>query len=179
MDVSLSSLSEVRGEVRIWWECRVLAPALLWAVPALTRAGCLVQFTHEELKTNRPSFWPAGLKEGPLDVEMPSHTDHPGLRSLKDEANRCWDMAFQQMKDRGEWLRLMGADRCMDNTLLMPFQELTVSIRYEGSSYKLQELLEELVTNRFPETRLLGYKLADKTPYDTKTPAPGWVQNLL
>jgi len=178
MDVTLSSLSEVRGEVRIWWECRVLAPAFLWAVPALSRAGCLIQYTHEELKTNRPSFWPAALKDGPLDLEMPSHSDQPGMRSLKDEANRCWDMAFQQMKDRGEWLRLMGADASMANTLLMPFLEIDVVIRYEGSSYKLQEMLEELASSRFPETRLLGFRLAKDLSYP-KILAPGWVQKLL
>jgi hypothetical protein len=148
-------------------------------VPALTRAGCLINFPDEEIQTNRPAFWPAAVKDVPLNVEMPTHSDHPGLPSLRDEANRCWDMAFQQMQDRGEWLRLMGAARCMADTLLLPFLEVGLTIRYEGPSNKLQAMLDELAESKFPETRLLAYKLADKTPYDPKTPAPGWVQNLV
>lgn len=178
MDVTLSSLSEVRGEVRIWWECRVLAPAFLWAVPALSRAGCLIEYTHEEFSTVRPSFWPAALKDGPLDLEMPSHTDQPGMRSLKDEANRCWDMAFDQMEARGEWLRLMGAARCMANTLLLPFQEITATIRFEGAEYKLHAMFSQINESQFPETRLLGFKLAKDLPYP-KILAPGWAQKLL
>jgi hypothetical protein len=178
MDVTILSLSEVRGEVRIWWECRVLAPAFLWVVPTLSRAGCLIEYIHEEFSTVRPSFWPASLKDGPLDLEMPSHTDQPGMRSLKDEANRCWDMAFEQMEARGEWLRLMGAARCMANTLLMPFQELTVMIRFENDKDTLETMLLAIDETPFPETRLLGFKLAKDLNYN-KPIVPGWAQKLL
>jgi hypothetical protein len=79
MNVTLSSFSELHGEVRGYWECRVLAPALLWAFPALSRASCKIDYREGSLETNRPSFWPAALKDAPLNVEMPSHSDHPGL----------------------------------------------------------------------------------------------------
>jgi hypothetical protein len=180
MNVTLSSLSEVRGEVRGYWECRVLSPALLWAFPALSRARCQIDYVHEELEISRPSFWPAGVKEAPLNVEMPTHSDHPGLRSLKDEADRCWDVAYGQMKDRGEWLRLMGAAPCMANTLLTPFQEIEFVLRCENTCTKFEHLLDELThENQYPETRLLGYSLCKNTIYRPKITAPEWVLNRL
>jgi len=180
MQVTCTHLSSVRGEVRGYWECRVLSPALLWALPALTRARCQVDYVHEEFVASRPSFWPAAVKDAPLDVEMPTHSDHPGLRSLRDEANRCWDMAFEQMEGRGEWLRLMGAAPCMANALLLPFQEIEFVLRFENTEQKFEELLNELCNpNGYPETRLLGYSLCNQTIYQPKTPAPEWVLKLL
>ena len=180
MKVTISHFSEVRGEVRGYWECRVLSPALLWAFPALSRARCQIDYVHEDLDTSRPSFWPAAVKDAPLDTEMPTHSDHPGLRSLRDEADRCWDMAFEQMNDRGEWLRLMGAAPCMAKTLLLPFQEIEFVLRFENTKEKFDELIAELVVgNQYPETRLLGYSLCLETPYHPKTPMPEWALKLL
>jgi hypothetical protein len=184
MNVNLHSFNEVRGEVRGYWECRVLSPALLWAFPAFSRAGCLIDiargFKALELGPSRPSFWPAAVKDAPLNVEMPSHTDQQGLRSLKDEADRCWYMAYDQMKERGEWLRLMGAAPCMSNMLLMPFQAVQFTLRFEDTAGKFEDLLNELTNeDQYPEIRLLGYMLCDKTPYQPKTPTPDWVNKLL
>lgn len=180
MDVQLSSLSTVRGEVRGYWECRVLSPALLWAFPALSRAKCTLEYNFDTSETDRPSFWPAAVKDAPLNTEMPTHSDHPGLRSLRDEADRCWDMAYEQMQDRGEWLRLMGAAPCMADTLILPFQEIHFVLRYEGKIENFETLLTDLTDEtQFPETRLLGYALCNQTIYQPKTPAPEWVLQRL
>jgi hypothetical protein len=110
---------------------------------------------------------------------MPTHSD-AGLRSLKDEANLSWDKAFLQMKERGEWLRLMGAAPCMADTLLLPFQELKFVLRFEGKPEKFRELVDALTAeNQYPETRLFGYGLIHTTPYNPKITAPVWVSTLL
>ena len=180
MNVTLSSFSELHGEVRGYWECRVLASALLWAFPALSRASCTIDYREGSLETNRPSFWPASLKDAPLNVEMPSHSDHPGLPSLRDEANRSWDKAFVQMQERGEWLRLMGAAPCMADTLLLPFQETSFVLRFEGKTEKFKDLVDGLTAeSQYPETRLFGYALNHSTPYPPKITVPGWVMRLL
>jgi hypothetical protein len=146
----------------------------------MSRARCFFDYTEDNDDLNRPAFWPAAVKDAPLDVGMPTHSDHPGLRSLKDEANRCWDMALQQMQDRGEWLRLMGAAPCMAQTLMLPFRELSFALRYEGKTETLVDMLSELThPSQFPETRLFGYKLSENTPYTPKTPMPGWVSQLI
>jgi hypothetical protein len=179
MNVTLSSFSQVRGEVRGYWECRVLTPALLWAFPALSKAGSQITYLNEDIGYGRPSFWPAAVSE-PLNTEMPTHSDHPGLRSLKDEADRCWDMAFDQMTERGEWLRLMGAHKHMAFTLFMPFQEIPFALRIETKIETFENLLNELCgENQYPETRLLGYSLCNQTIYQPKIPAPEWVLNRL
>jgi hypothetical protein len=180
MNVTLSSFSEVHGEVRGYWECRVLASALLWAFPALSRGNCTIEYKESPLQTNRPSFWPAGVNGAPLNVEMPSHSDFPGMRSLRDEANMSWDKAFVQMQERGEWMRLMGAAPCMADTLLLPFQELHFVLRFEGKPEKFRELVDALTAeSQYPETRLFGYGLIHPTPYNPKITAPGWVSTLL
>jgi len=180
MKVTLSSLSTVRGEVRGYWECRVLSPALLWAFPALSRARCRIDYVPEGFENGRPSFWPAAIKDAPLDLEMPTHSQHSGLRSLRDEADRCWDMAYNQMYDRGQWLRLMGAAPCMSNMLLLPFQEIEFVLRFENTEQKFEELLNELCNpNGDPETRLFGYSLCNQTIYQPKNPAPEWVLQRL
>jgi hypothetical protein len=180
MKVILSSFSELHGEARGYWECQVLAPALLRAFPALSRAKCTIDYSEGPMQTNRPSFWPAALKNPPLNVEMPSHTDFPGMRSLRDEANLGWDKAFVQMNERGEWLRLMGADQCMADTLLLPFQELHFVLRFEGLAENFRDMVDTLTSEcQYPETRLFGYGLIDPTPYQPKVPIPGWVSRLL
>ena len=179
MHVSLSSFSELHGEVRGYWDCRILAPALLWAFPALSRAKCTMDYRDGPPATNRPSFWPAAVKDRPLDIEMPTHSD-AGLRSLKDEANLSWDKAFLQMQERGEWLRLMGAAPCMADTLLLPFQEIDFLLRFEGRNEIFQEMADALTAEfQYPETRLFGYSLIAPTPFQPKIEMPGWVSGRL
>jgi hypothetical protein len=89
-------------------------------------------------------------------------------------------MAYEQMQDRGEWLRLMGAAPCMADTLILPFQEIHFVLRYEGKIENFETLLTDLTDEtQFPETRLLGYALCNQTIYQPKTPAPEWVLQRL
>jgi len=180
MDVTLSSYASGKGEVSANWECGVLSPALLWAFPVLSKAGCVIEYyPFGTVEICRPSFWPASIKNGPLDTEMPTHSDQ-GLRSLRDEANRCWDMAFNQMIERGEWLRLMGADQCMELSLLTPFIDILFSLKFQGSDETFQTLLDDLTEDKnFPETRLFGYLLCKNTAFRPLTEVPEWVLKLL
>ena len=184
MKVTLSRFLEAGSKVTATWECRVLAPALLWAVQALSTAKCAIEIADNPVRTlpvtGYPSFWPAGLKETPLDTEIPSHSDHPGLRSLKDEAVRCWEMSLTQMNDRGEWLKLLGAHPCMIRTLQLPFQLLVCKISYKGSRTVLRKMLGELTKgDQFPETRLLGFHLGNNKYLPAPNTVPDWVKELL
>jgi hypothetical protein len=88
-------------------------------------------------------------------------------------------MAHSQMQDRGEWLRLMGADRCMANALLMPFTELGFSLSFHGKAKIFEALIDELTNETYdPETRLFGYLLCKNTAFRPLTEVPEWVQRL-
>jgi hypothetical protein len=157
------------------WEGGVSVPALLWALPAILDRYGRVDYDLTKGVPVQPSFWAASVKDGPLDIEMPTHSE-AGLRSLRDEAARAWDMALHQMEDRSDWLRLMGAARIISDSLFLPFTQLGVTIWVPKDN--LETLFTDLIQSPFPETRLMGYLLARDTKVKLPEP-PEWIRQRL
>jgi hypothetical protein len=179
MKVILHSFTQKLDEVNAFWECRVRIPALFWAIPALTKAKVKVEFVENKHSVEHPYFWPKISDDGKCNTELSTQPIND-LPSFQEEAIRCWNTAYNEILEVNNWLSMLGTDPIMCETLKMPFYRKRVLLRFTGTQETFETLINELCKEtEFPETRLLGYLLCNKTIYKPITPAPRWVLQYL
>lgn len=127
---------------------------LLALLDHVNQFGGMVTWAFADSNEAWPLFWPAATAGA--DIPMESRSDSH-LRSMRDEAVRCWDGALSEMTKKRDWLRMLGAHDCVADQLFLPFRGVDAVITIPNF---VNEFLAATTEARLcPDLRVLGYRL--------------------
>jgi len=105
-----------------------------------------------------PLFYAANAKGVPPSIALESTSDSH-MRSMMEEAVRCWDAAHEDAEKRAGWLHTLGAHPCVYDRLVAPFNLVESTL----TGVDPRRLSRELISlDKQPDLRILGYRLAEQ-----------------